>query len=281
MNAVKTSDVKAYYDEFVGQLLYDYLRMNRRVALQQEFFQSALPATAYSALVVGCGLGDTAVLLRQHLKGPVRAVDISSHSIDLAGRLFANEGISFAVADVVSDDMGGAWDVICLPDVFEHIPRELHSAVAENLRKAMGPTSTLLITVPSVSHQRALRARGGGGLQVVDEEISVEDLLWLANAVGGFLSYYSRISVFSHNDYAHVVIERGPDEEHVDKHRVVTRLKRNFHDDRFLGKVARRISREKSRWERYLRRQRVIRLLGKEALANAKRKLQERAKDTQ
>ena len=71
----------------------------------------------------------------------------------------------------------------------------------------MASGGRLLLTVPSPFHQKALTARGES-LQVVDEVVSIEDLLKLASDIGGRLTYFQMISVWCVNDYIHAMIER-------------------------------------------------------------------------
>ena len=61
---------------------------------------------------------------------------------------------------------------------------------------------------PRAAKQAAL-AKAGKGLQIVDEIVTVQDLLTLATSVAGELAYLSLVSVWNRNDYIHAAIARG------------------------------------------------------------------------
>ena len=44
---------------------------------------------------------------------------------------------------------------------------------------------------------------------VVDEDVTLNDLVRLAEEVDGIVTYYAMMSIWETNDYAHVQIERG------------------------------------------------------------------------
>ena len=72
----------------------------------------------------------------------------------------------------------------------------------------MSARSICILTLPSPSHQRHL-ADQAEGLQIIDEIVTLADLLVFAQDVGGELSYFNMIHVWRANDYIHAVIERG------------------------------------------------------------------------
>ena len=62
-----------------------------------------------------------------------------------------------------------------LPDIYEHPPQEARGRLSA--RSACSPEGGLvLLTAPTPGHQAALR-RPGKGLQPVDEEVSLPDLV--------------------------------------------------------------------------------------------------------
>ena len=108
-------------------------------------------------------------------------------------------------------DREGEWDAIVLPDVYEHIPRDDRDALHARLARLLAPAGRLVITVPTPAAQRDLVAEGGE-LQVVDEDVTLDDLRRLADDVGGVLAYYCSVHVWKTHDYVHAVVERGADE---------------------------------------------------------------------
>lgn len=83
--------------------------------LSERAFELHPPPVGARCLDVGCGLGDTTFRLAE-LAGP----DSRAHGVDVAPRMIAvaqedlersgAENVSFAVADVESDDLGDAYD---------------------------------------------------------------------------------------------------------------------------------------------------------------------------
>jgi hypothetical protein len=138
----------------------------------------------------------------------VLAVDVSAAALRIARSLFAHPRIEYRHGDALDAVSEREWDVVVLPDVFEHIPAARRTEFAARLRAWLAPRSRVLMTLPTVGKQDSLRRRGTG-LQVVDEDVSLDDLVRLAEDVDGIVTYYAMMSVWETNDYAHVQIERG------------------------------------------------------------------------
>jgi SAM-dependent methyltransferase len=220
-----------------------------------EFFRNALPGSAQSILVVGCGSGEGALILARHARGArILAVDLSAENIRIARALFSHERIHYRKADVLSDALEGRWRFILLPDVYEHIPSARRAELHGRLRSLLAPGGRVLLTVPSLYHQRALQA-AGTGLQIVDELVSLDDLNRLAVDLGATLSYFSTISVWRTNDYVHAIVELD-----AERYAPVTRdewlpvkgCPRRCLSERVLGRLGRAVglNRLRSRWRR-------------------------------
>ena len=63
------------------------------------------------------------------------------------------------------------------------------------------------MTCPTPWHQQMLREQGKG-LQIIDEDVSMEDVQSFAEAIGGFVGLYRAMSIWNANDYFHAIIER-------------------------------------------------------------------------
>lgn len=202
--------VANYYSARADKTITDYVRGNRRITAQHEFLSRSIPRTAKGVLVVGCGSGQEAhhIATRVARGAEVLAVDISEERLNIARVLFPHRRIRYQRLDVLRDRIEGVWDVIVLPDVYEHIPipdrEDLHRALAT----ALAPSGWIVLTCPSSHKQASLRA-AGSGLQIVDETVALADLMKLAADVGGELTYFSMVSVWQMNDYVHAMIERG------------------------------------------------------------------------
>ena len=206
-----TEEIEAFYDRFSRRFVGDYVEGNPRVARQLAFFAEAIPRGVSTALVVGCGSGEGAHFVATEVapRAQVLAVDLSDAALDIGRQLFAHERLRFRQVDIVSDPVpGGPFDVILFPDVYEHVPLEARPRLHERIAELLGPQGKVLLTVPSLGHQAMLREAGGHGLQAVDEDVSLEDLLALAQDLEAELTSFRAISVWNTNDYYHALIER-------------------------------------------------------------------------
>lgn len=206
-----TSNPRDFYDAFSSTFVRDYVRGNRRVDRQLEFVSAATPSNARRALVIGCGSGESSVFLAELLPDShVLGVDLSPRNIELANRLFPHPRVTYRVADMTRDALDGEqpFDVILLPDVYEHIPVDARGTLHRTLRRLLTSRGRILLTLPSPGKQKAL-AESGEGLQPVDETITLSDLSDLANAVDADLTHFNLVSIWDSNDYVHAVVERG------------------------------------------------------------------------
>jgi hypothetical protein len=101
----------------------------------------------------------------------------------------------------------GKYQVIILPDVYEHIPKMHRETLHAKLSNLLSEDGKIVITIPSPGNQHSLYEKGPG-LQIVDKIVTLEDLVKLANDVGGTLTYFNTISVWETNDYIHAMIEK-------------------------------------------------------------------------
>jgi SAM-dependent methyltransferase len=204
-----------FYDQFTQKLLANYARGNLRMECALRFAVRQLRARGMrQTLDIGCGIGwSSNEFIRSLPEMRVRGVDLSSNSIAMAQILFANPRLSFERADVTLADwtraFAGRFDSCVMLDTFEHIPQENRTAFASALSALLAPDAVLLLTCPSLAHQAYLREHQPSGLQPVDEDVTVEDLLGLAAQLGGSLCHYEGKSIWRPGDYFHAVIVRG------------------------------------------------------------------------
>jgi SAM-dependent methyltransferase len=206
-------EVEAYYDEFSQRFLKDIVEGNRRVDRQLALLSSAIPGDVRTVLVIGFGSGQAAHHIAMVARdAEITGVDISTENQRIAQTLFAHPRIQYRKLDVTTDHLDGTYEVVVLPDVYEHIPAKSRHELHTQLNRLLAADGRLILTLPSPGHQSMLRARGEG-LQVVDETVTLDDLIKLAGDVSGALTYFNSISVWGSNDYLHAVIERGADRE--------------------------------------------------------------------
>lgn len=206
--------VESFYDRFSSRYVRDYVLGNLRVDRQLSFFSDAVGRDAARILVVGCGSGESALHLATRVAPQARvlAVDLSAQSVRMATLLCPHPRVEYRQADILEDSVGGPWDVIAMPDVYEHIPAASRASLAHRLNEMLAPRGKLLLTCPAPSARRD-RRRAEGKLQIIDEDISVSDLLDMADRVKAHLSFFRLVSVWNPDDFFHAVIERGSDSE--------------------------------------------------------------------
>ena len=204
-----TSEVEAFYDSFSRKFVEDIVEGNERVDQQLSFFSRAIPMGVKSVLVIGCGSGQGAHFIATIFpSAKLLAVDISSENLRLAQNVFAHPRIEYRQVNVIADPLDGEFEVIVLPDVYEHIPKEARNVLHERFDRLLTPSGRILFTVPSPGKQNSLYATGEG-LQIVDEIVTLEDLNLVAHDVSGVLTYFNMVSVWETSDYIHAVVERG------------------------------------------------------------------------
>ena len=208
-----TASVKAYYDEFSTRLLHDYVLGNRRVNLIRIFEKRAIHPATRRILEIGCGVGTNADFIRRKVakNAEIVALDLSSSNIEIARALFPHPRITFLQADVLTfDPSGKPFDLIVLPDVYEHIPRDKRAELNAKLGVLLAEEGKVLITCPAPGYFTWM-VENKCELQVIDEPVTVHDLIAIAEAVAGTISYLCMVSVGLANEYMHVLIERGAD----------------------------------------------------------------------
>jgi len=207
--------VEAFYDALSPTFVRDYVHGNKRVARQFQFFQAAVHPETESILVVGCGSGEGAhfVATRVAPRARILAIDISGANIELARTLFAHPRIQYRKSDVLTDNIDGQWELILLPDVYEHIPREARRTLHAAFARLLTADGRILLTIPSEQTQKSLSDPHNTThrRQVIDEVVSLADLELLSGETAGRLTYFAIISVWQSNDYVHAIVERGAD----------------------------------------------------------------------
>ena len=207
--STESPSARQFYDGFTGAFLRDYVRGNLRVDRQFRFLAEAISPADRNILVIGCGIGHVGRFLAGKARcAHIVASDLSGECIRLANRLFPHPRVEYRVLDALCDPIDGAFDLVVLPDVYEHIPASSRGVLHERLARVLGVRGRIALTGPTPGHQAMLRA-GGGPLQPVDEDVTPEHLQTFARDVGGALTFYRMISVWRTNDYFHAVIERG------------------------------------------------------------------------
>jgi SAM-dependent methyltransferase len=199
-----TDETREFYDRFFDHLLYDRLRLNPRHAMVERLVDRFVPRGA-TVLDLGCGIGITSELLARRA-GSVVAVDLAPKLIDYARATVRR--VRFEVGDVATFDGGATFDVVCLFDVFEHIPRDGRPALWQNVVRQLAPDGLVLMTVPHPAATEQTTADDPDALQIVDEVVHPDELLADARAAGLSPRTLETYGVDRMPEYVWLVLER-------------------------------------------------------------------------
>ncbi|UCG53036.1 MAG: class I SAM-dependent methyltransferase [Candidatus Latescibacterota bacterium] len=202
----RSTETRDFYDRFSDDvLLEDFRRWNLRHQDIKRLCKEFVPRRA-RVLEIGCGVGIISRYL-QTLDCRVVGVDLSPKNIEIAKAYVGSDRCEFKVIDVMEQtgdlEVCGVFDVVLLPDVIEHIPKDKHGDLFAVIERQLSKSGRILLTFPSPEYQEYLRANEPEHLQVVDETVELEEIL---NATSLALLYFSSRDVWHKNQYNHVVL---------------------------------------------------------------------------
>lgn len=154
--------ITEYYDSFGPRFKSDLARGNPRVELQLRFVKEAIGYhRPNSILLVGCGWGQAAWSVAKG-RGVSRVVAMEHKLIQHRNGVAALSPakIHYVYADIRTFVSGQTFDIVVLPDVYEHIPLEDRSLLHEAMRSLIGLDGVVAMTFASEWHQRALQKLG-------------------------------------------------------------------------------------------------------------------------
>lgn len=200
-----SSVVADYYDGFRERLLADYHDGNPRVDMALAFSGVSLRG-ARSVLDVGCGIGWSSIAIYEALRAKIVGVDISPVLIETASEMFGDV-CDFVAADFTSMDIPGVFDAVLMIDSYEHFPRSSRPLVHAQIAKT--DCGRVVLTVPTPATNQYARDHGIA-LQIIDEDVTDEDISVLATDVGGTVEINRLVSIYRPDDYRHILIRRQP-----------------------------------------------------------------------
>lgn len=213
-----SSDVQAFYDEFLQSRMLGY-RLHGSLRLEKAAAR-ILPELTPDSLVldIGCGIGIvTERMARVAKNGHVWGVDISEKNVWYARQTAQRSNLTFLSADIirsfqiVNDNINTPVNVVTLIDVIEHLPAEERPVLFSRLRQMSSDNAKIILTYPSPEYQRYLRLHQPDGLQIIDNEIELPDLLHEAGQAGFRLRHYSLEHMWQSNQYVHCIFQTDTD----------------------------------------------------------------------
>lgn len=202
-------EVRKFYNSFGGTvLLRDFLALNRRQVAIQNLCNRYIPIDA-QILEIGCGVGILSKYLQRRARKVV-SVDISDVNVSIA-RAFAGSPINdFLNVDVTKNttdlETYGKFEAILLADVLEHIPPQKHVLLFQSIEGLLAKNGIVIITVPSPQYQEYLKRYSPETLQIIDESITLADVLSVTTLD---LHYFSYVDIWGANQYLHIVLQKG------------------------------------------------------------------------
>jgi 2-polyprenyl-3-methyl-5-hydroxy-6-metoxy-1,4-benzoquinol methylase len=252
---IDRENVVSYYDEHVQHKLNDYIKVNPRIEFGWKTITKHAPANPQRILEVGCGMGNVSSRMRKHWpNAQITGIDISTLSIQVAQKLFADDKLQFKETILTPDTFSNEqFDLIIFMDVYEHIAVNDRPDVHAAIKKLLKNKGRLIITVPTPHNLSWSLKNKPETMQPVDEHISFEVVGKLAADTGTEVILYQLKNVWNVGDYAHVVFEKNDDfEAAFFTSKPVTTVERS---NRILGKI-------KARLGEYVRKYYVRRKLG-------------------
>jgi cyclopropane fatty-acyl-phospholipid synthase-like methyltransferase len=207
-------NVVSYYDEHVKNKLNDYIVVNPRIELGWETIKRFTVTKPTRILEVGCGMGN--ICSRMHKYWPdavITGIDISTLSIQVATKLFADDKLNFKEGILTADTFNEQFDLIIFMDVYEHIAVNDRAEVHAALKKILRDKGHIILTVPTPHNLKWSLVNKPETMQPVDEHISFDVIGKLAADTGTEVMLYELKSVWNTADYTHIVLEKNNDFE--------------------------------------------------------------------
>ncbi|MBN9351781.1 MAG: methyltransferase domain-containing protein [Chitinophagaceae bacterium] len=204
-------DIKEYYDKNVIGKLKGFVYGNPRVERAWQEVNNWIMSPPKQILEIGCGIGDISYRISQKFpEATVVGFDVSERSINIANQIFQSPNLRFVLADDISLIKGSEakYDIIYMIDVFEHIPVEVRSNLYAYVKNNLKEDGFVFFSCPTVAHQEFLRKNNPGGLQPIDEDITIETVLEFSNQTQVPLVFYKEVSVWNKGDYLHAVLAK-------------------------------------------------------------------------
>lgn len=224
------STVEVFYDNFGHKLILDYLQGNLRTKDAIAHALQWIPESAEKILDIGCGIGWSSYEIAKHYPDKkVVAVDISHELLDLAKTVFPHRNVEYSKVDATSEEFikKDQFGAVILLDVYEHIPVKSRKDFHQSIDKLLQGQGIVILTCPSIHHQKWLQEHNPKGLQPVDEIVTIRELEDFAQAIQGEVISFQYKSVWHQHDYFHAVLHKQPDFfyeplQHNQKSRIIT-----------------------------------------------------------
>ena len=202
-------EVKEYYDTFKEHQKQLGINIRHRTILKN-LKNAGLKANS-NVLEIGCGIGTVSHLILKYItEGSFVGLDISAESIKMAQQFNSfHKKAEFFVDDMSNFSHKTKFDFVVFPDVLEHIPVEQHANIFKTIGELTTPNATVIINIPEPNYLNWVRANDPSKLQIIDQSLSMQDLLNNSYPYG--FKLYSMNPYSLHldvNDYLAIVMKK-------------------------------------------------------------------------
>jgi trans-aconitate methyltransferase len=134
----------------------------------------------------------------------------------------------FMVNDMSNFTHKTKFDFVVFPDVLEHIPVEQHANIFETVSKLTTPDAVILINIPEPNYLNWVRENDPKKLQIIDQSLSMQDLLNNVYPYGFKLYSMNPYSLhYDVNDYLSIVLKKNPTVKQINLKNKLTRAIEN------------------------------------------------------
>jgi 2-polyprenyl-3-methyl-5-hydroxy-6-metoxy-1,4-benzoquinol methylase len=201
--------VKEYYDTFKEHQKKLGINLRHRTIFKN-LKKNGLKSNS-NVLEIGCGIGTVSHLILKYItEGSFVGLDISAESIKMAQQFNAfHKRAEFFVDDMSNFSHKTKFDFVVFPDVLEHIPVEQHANIFKTIGELTTPNATVIINIPEPNYLNWVRANDPSKLQIIDQSLSMQDLLNNSYPYGFKLYSMNPYSLhFDVNDYLAIVMKK-------------------------------------------------------------------------
>ncbi len=207
---MSNKDITEFYNNYRNKHITDYIIGNRRLVSAIKNLSERIPKPTRKIIDVGCGIGwSTYELAKRFPNANVIGLDLSPNLIKTAKKLFQSDNLSFQVQDISENFSEKDCDVIVLLDVYEHISQEQLPTFHSFLKNNLAENGRVILACPSIYHQNWLKNNKPEALQPIDENVSLKNLIFLAEYLDGELVYFEYRHIWRTHDYFHAVVQKN------------------------------------------------------------------------
>ncbi|MEQ8478578.1 class I SAM-dependent methyltransferase [Fulvivirga sp.] len=165
------SEVSKFYDKFSEKQAKSGI--HKRHLLILEWLKKFGLQKTHSILEIGCGVGTVTSLIADYAaRGKIVANDISELNIEKCKSALKNyTNISYLLGDISEQKLTEKFDVIVLPDVLEHIPKEAHMNLFKALHRVLHDNGFIAIHIPCPYYLQWVIENRPEELQIIDQPL--------------------------------------------------------------------------------------------------------------